>query len=319
MSARQQIVYQIKVTLQKAPFELKIKKVKKIKGGGSSENYICFCSQNKYFIKIFQKDGRQRAERLQEILALTSNQSQALKQTIFEMEENIGLVQNYISGKELKAFQLNPKNIDLISANYKEFLKNSKNLQALAGNEFKPEQCFQENINTINSLKIKYPQNKFFLQKIEQEQARIFAKIPAIKTQKQIIHGDLSVHNMLYNQKEDKMILIDFEDVRWGYPAEDIAKLVLSALFKYCVIFLPRRALKHIILAFNHNFCFTKEEWLYGVVNYFLISIKQRLRQEKFLTSWRKNLVYTHRLKMFSEICALLDELYETGFGRQLP
>lgn len=313
MIAQDSLSRQIKTVLQAPPFGFKIKKIKKIKTGGSSENYICICPSQKYFIKILSKNAKLHAQRLNKILEIL-HQNPPFFETApyFELKNNIGLIQTYISRKEFKAKDLTRSKIDLIANAYKAFQEKAQNLNELAQEEIDLDVFFQNNIQTLESLNSSAFQNCFFINKIKKIQEEIY-KTPPQKLQKpkQVIHGDLQRHNMLYNIKARSVTLIDFEGIRFGYPIEDITKLVLSAFLKHHFLFLPQKPLEKAILAFNQNFNFSKEEWLYGLKVYYFQSIKQRLRQQKFLRSWRKKCIYLFRLGLFKKICALLDKIYQ--------
>lgn len=57
-----------------------------------------------------------------------------------------------------------------------------------------------------------------------------------LKTQKisqSIIHGDLHLGNIIYNIKDDKLYLIDFEYVHKGYLEEDLASLYCDLLITF--------------------------------------------------------------------------------------
>ena len=275
-------------------------------GGGGSKNYICICVQDKFFIKIFPQRYKEHAERLFKILKEFDLIPFAFSQTPYILlGAEIMLVQKFISGKELSARELDERRIDILSNRYKDFLKKSIKLKALNREQITPEIYFNECMEKLEKMT-----NKAFSKNIKQKVLQIFQNIPQLKSQTQIIHGDFSVNNFLYDEKTETLTLVDFESLRKGYVIEDIAKLVLNALLKHSVFFLPKEKLKKMMMQFNHNFHFSKEEWLYGVKMYYLQSVLQRLHLPKFQNSWRKKLIYMRKLQMFETICQTLDEIY---------
>ena len=306
MTALKTLEHQIKLILGKKPFTLDVKKVEKINGGGCSKNYICICVQDKFFIKIFPQRYKEHAERLFKILKEFDLIPFAFSQTPYILlGTEIMLVQKFISGKELSARELDERRIDILSNRYKDFLKKSIKLKALSREQITPEIYFNECMEKLEKIT-----NKAFSKNIKQKVLQIFQNIPQLKSQTQIIHGDFSVNNFLYDEKTETLTLVDFESLRKGYVIEDIAKLVLNALLKHSVFFLPKEKLKKMMMQINHNFHFSKEEWLYGVKMYYLQSVLQRLHLPKFQNSWRKKLIYMRKLQMFETICQTLDEIY---------
>ena len=306
MTASQKLKHQIKLVLGKKPFTLDVKKVEKINGGGCSKNYICVCAQDKFFIKIFPQIYKEHAERLFKILkAFDLIPSPFLQTPYILLGEEIMLIQKFLSGRELSACELNEKIINILSNRYKDLLKKSINLKNLSREQITAEIYFNQCMAILQEST-----KKAFNQKIKKRVLQIFQNVPQLKLQTQIIHGDFSVNNFLYDEKTETLTLVDFESLRKGYVIEDIAKLVLNALLKHSVFFLPKEKLKKMMARFNHNFHFSKEEWLYGIKMYYLQSILQRLRLPKFQNSWRKKLIYMRKLQMFETICQTLDEIY---------
>ncbi len=306
MTALTTLKHQIKLVLEKKPFKLDVKKIKKVNAGASSENYICVCTQDQFFIKVFPQKDKAHAERLFKILKEFDLIPHPFLQTPYILlGTEIMLVQKFLSGKELSARELNETRIDLLSIRYKYFLKKSIKLKNLSREQITPEKYFKECMEVLEKST-----GKTFNQKIKKRVLQIFQNVPQLKSQTQIIHGDFSVNNFLYDEKTDTLTLVDFESLRKGYVIEDIAKLVLNALLKHSVFFLPKGKLTKMIARFNHNFHFSKEEWLYGIKMYYMQSVLQRLGLKKFQNSWRKKLIYLRKLQMFETICQTLDEIY---------
>lgn len=185
MTAKTSLQQQIKTVLQDPPFRLKIKKIKKINTGGSSKNYIGICPNQKYFIKILDKAGKAHAERLIKISTiLNQNLLPNNLMPYFELTNNIGLIQTYISRKELKAKDLTKSKIDLISKAYKLFQETAQKLQnlALAGTTL--EASFQNNRSTIENLKSSGFFDNFFIKKIKKLQQEIYVTPPHTQASK---------------------------------------------------------------------------------------------------------------------------------------
>ena len=91
----------------------------------------------------------------------------------------------------------------------------------------------------------------------------------------QTIHGDLTANNILVDSKLNPH-LIDWDAVRYGYPSEDLASLILQ-LSGFRMPFGRISRFKKLFSRMNKYAQLSTEEWLYGVQAFYLNLLQRRL------------------------------------------
>lgn len=104
--------------------------------------------------------------------------------------------------------------------------------------------------------------------------------------------------------------LLDFELIRYGYPVEDMAELLLSSLLQHCIFIIPKKHMEQLIKHINKIFNFTYEQWLYGINLYFLNLVYKRLKSKKLFNSMRKSILFTLNIKKYNDIKSILNKIY---------
>ena len=295
-------------------FKTDIHYLKNINRGGSSINFVCNVKSEKFIVKAIKKDYFERAQRLCDIL--NSLKSEPLIYTayakdfdgkfIFEYENWLILVIEYIDGCNINNNQLNTEIIDKICLSYKHF----KNLKINALAQKDSNKIYLETKDKLNEL---LSNNKSFIKcKILQSMYRLNEKLKSeilLKQEPQIIHGDASLNNLL-KDKNNQIAILDFELVRLGYPIEDWAEFLISSLFQNQIFFFSTKKLKHLVCHLNTLFNFTRQDWQYGINLYFLNLLNKRSKARKLFKSIRKAYLFTFNHRKLDAINKMLDSIY---------
>lgn len=288
--------------------------VKEITCGGTSYNFMVRTSAAKYIAKAISVEDMPRVQRLCSIYKTLESHSHFLTaRAVFETAEPLVyqgyaiLFSNFISGQKLKYFQLKPEVVAPMCETYKQFQKLSLNQYGLSYEHRHLGDLFAENEEALSQIcarKSSYARRVG--EKLRNIQQKILNRTPHLAVPETLIHGDASLNNIIYCPN-GQIAFLDLELIRYGYPVEDAAELILSALLPHHIFFTPEARLKALISEFNKYAAFSKEEWIYGVCSHFLFFIKRRLRGNKLFRSYRKDWLFFRYLKKFDDIINLLE------------
>lgn len=300
--------------LQTDILSTKVKKLEKITRGGTSLNFICQTDKNKYLIKAIKKEQLNRAVRLCDILnelkkhpsIYTAHLKTFNKKCIFEFEDWLILLIEYIDGKKLSHHQLTPKLIDKINDSYKHIanLKLDNLFQKQLENIYLENKDILSNLLSGNKNYIKCK----ILNSIHALNEKLSTKF-VIKRNPQVIHGDASLNNLLKDSNQ-QVALLDFELIRTGYPVEDWAEFFISSLYQHQIFFFSTTKLKKLILHCNNIFSFTSTDWNYGINLYFLNLINKRLKSQKIFKSIRKDFLFCLNNRKYEVISDLIKSIF---------
>jgi Ser/Thr protein kinase RdoA (MazF antagonist) len=124
-----------------------------------------------------------------------------------------------------------------------------------------------------------------------------------------VIHGDLHHGNMLFEGNELSGF-IDFEDIRYGYPAEDWVRYVVCGEehMAFCNIIGHKRA----FACFKRLLPLAKaDEWHVAINELLMKKIENRIRKRGYTTFMVKNLLF--RIKFYLKLHALVDKHFGTS------
>ena len=124
----------------------------------------------------------------------------------------------------------------------------------------------------------------------------------------QIIHGDFHYKNLIF-QNSDLKAILDFEEFRYGYPTEDLIRLIFTNI-EQRPFYMKRKAvllrlLRHII----ENTQYSKHEWLLGLNAYFLAKYEKKMKKYEhkkiftFFSLWRSGVLFCNARRMIQDIC----------------
>lgn len=303
----------LKYFLEKEVLYKDIVSLKNLNQGGSSTNLVCDTEYDKFFIKVLP-DNRTRANKLLKILDSLKNIPEIYtahlidfnQKQYFEFENNIILIMEFIKGRKIKYKELNNDFLDRFYNSYQHV--NKLKLDDLP--QRIPQEIYATNKALIKELKKNntgYIKN-VILNRIEKLNENLNSNI-SFKNKPVIIHGDVSLNNAIEDINKN-IALLDFELIRYGYPVEDMAELLLSSLLQHCIFIIPKKHMEQLIKHINKIFNFTHEQWLYGINLYFLNLVYKRLKSKKLFNSMRKSILFTLNIKKYNDIKSILNKIY---------
>lgn len=301
-------------------FEADNIELERAKRGGSSINFICQADNVSYFIKLLQKNSSERIQRICQILKIlveipqfhTASLISVEGHPYFEYEDYIGVVLTYVSGKKIKPHELSPKLLEKILDDYRYFQNAPFSNKKLVLPFISEQDLYIKNKNKIVELEISCPSHKLkILNTIKSFNELLLQDAPYIPGGgiKRIIHGDANLNNLIID-KNQNIYFLDFETLRFGYTAEDVMFLILSAILPHSVFFLPTKQLRELLSYLKNKGSFSKEELLYGTLKYFQFLIMRRIYHSKFLKSPRKDWLFLQYLKKYRSIRKLIESTY---------
>lgn len=302
--------------LAKTVFHEKLKSLQKINRGGTSVNFKAITSSGCYAVKLLPNKNKNRISRLCNILTSLNDYPDFCTAHLYNNLEPVIykdctiIVTNFIAGKKLKYFELNANVMQNIITNYEQFQKITFAPEKLAYPMRTAKQLYNDNKKLLQNIsQTAKPYQRNIVNTLENYNKIFYNLTPSLNNKKiSIIHGDASLNNMLFNHKGEAYFL-DLELIRYGYPFEDAAELLLSALLPHYIFTLPKKRLTNLINEINSIAHFKTEEWIYGICHHFLYFICRRLRGSKLFTSYRKDWLFLQYLKKFSKIIKLVKEL----------
>lgn len=304
----------LKSYLENNIFTTNIKSFIPITRGGSSLNFFCETESGKFIVKSIPKEKKERVIRLCEILnaledvpaIYTAYLKKFNNKEFFEYEDMLLIIISYIDGKRIASYELNTSVIDKIFSSYQHI----QHINIKGAPEKNLQNMYLENKSLLNEL---LKSNKGYIRKkilnsMYQLNEELNIEI-SLNQKVKLIHGDASLNNCLID-KDGKMALLDFELVRYGYEIEDWTEFLISSLSQHCILFLPEKRFETLINHTNKLFNFTKTEWLYGVVLYFLNLLNKRLKARKLFKSTRKSLLFILNKQKYRTIKNIIEKIY---------
>ena len=286
----------LKSFLSTEVFNEEIDNLKNLNRGGSSTNFVCKTAQKKYLVKLLPASNPQRAERLSNILDSLKKIPQIYtpyivefnQKQLFYFEKYIVIVIEFIEGKRIKHHQLNENVLNEIFNSYQHV----KDLEISTLPQINIKETYLENIKLINNLKTKHI--GYFKKKILDMMYSFNEAINTdikLESKPVVIHGDASLNNIM-EDKNKKIVMLDFELMRIGYPCEDWAEFLISSLAQHSIFSFPDKKFAQLVVDVNKLMNFSKMDWQYGINVYFLRLLNKRLKAKKLFKSIRKALLF---------------------------
>jgi apolipoprotein N-acyltransferase len=279
--------------------------------GGNSFNYVAKTPDGSYAVKLIFPNRKAAFERIRNILNFMNhcpefNTVRCVFQTDLTFHDYGILITNFIEGRKIGYRELTPSVMQSVMDTYCCFQK-----LALSDEDFvlpccTPKEMFEQNQKTIEKMKrsAKKSQAQVF-QKLLDFNEYVYRKTPDLNAELSVLHGDASLNNMLYDFQK-RVAFLDLEQMRYGYPVEDAAELICSALLPRYVFFVPTKQLKILIDAVNERTHWSSQVWQYGICLYFLNSLSRRLFGNKLFLSRRKTWLFMQHIKKFDTVYALV-------------
>lgn len=286
--------------LEKSVFHHPIKSVRQFARGSASENYIIRIHDQNMLVKYTHSYDRVGIERLARICAAVSSNTDlpcakiipSANQLYFNYQNRHGLIMEYCAGQSVPSYQMGTNHFQQILAAYQQFQKTEWQNQA----DFLPQYDMNERVeahiafvneklNQIRALpflqrhllRFLYQKQKAFLESLKQTPLTL----PPEKLT--VIHGDFHNNNLLFRQGR-LLAFLDFEEVGYGYIAEDLMRFILCLVQRLPIFINPYTIIRKWLICANNQFHLSKEEWIVGLNSYYLQRVDKVFRPDKIVT-----------------------------------
>ncbi|MBR1825460.1 MAG: phosphotransferase [Alphaproteobacteria bacterium] len=260
--------------------------------GGSSYNFCILTQSGKYFMKLCKND---KIFSKLKCLYLFHNVLHKVKNETFGQYKI--LIMPFISGQKIHYRHCSNRFIENLCSAYQkvqtcqinaDFIAPMRNMQQLRS---ELETLFQAQKSILSQCIYK---NIWKLMETE---------VLSLAESKAIIHGDFTANNILVTADEQPYIL-DWEQLRYGYAAEDFACLALE-LTGFRGLYGCLSRFERIMREINKHLNISPQEWFYGVQVFYLSLLQRRLANRK-KQSWRKQLCLWLIMRGYFRVCRLL-------------
>ena len=262
--------------------------------GSSSYNFKITTSRRTILVKLLKKHSMVGFNRIYQIMNRLEKNPElkyAHLQKIngepyFVYQNYYGIILDYIQGEALSSYEIARRHFRQILHLYALFyLSYFSNCQALLP-PYDLEKIWQEAFDSLQEQEAQIKTHGGFQKIIFQ---RLFSLIKKHLLQLKneplqrkpdrmaVIHGDFHNNNLLF-QKEKLVALIDFEEVGYGYPTEDLMRFILCLIERLPIWITPFSYVGEWIELSQKRFSFTEEEWVLGLNSFSVQKIQKILR-----------------------------------------
>ena len=232
--------------------------------GGSSYNFYIVTKHEKYLLKLMKSaDNFARLKRILQKL------NYYVPLSIECFENYMLLATPYINGRNIRYSDINASTLNDI----KKQLNQLQNLQN-DGIDLMPA-TIENFVTVINNYFMS--ENCGWLYKIIKNTfwKRIKKLIVVLPAGKTIIHGDLTINNILID-KQNKAHVIDFDKLQYGYEVQDYMYLFLQ-LSGFRGLYGSRKHLNKLFSLLDLRNKYSLDECLYGVQYFYLYMLLRRI------------------------------------------
>ncbi len=304
-----------------------IQDVYRFSKGSSSYNFKIKTSRRTILVKLLKKHSKLGFERIYQIMnRLEKNPDlkyahlQKLNgEPYFVYQNYYGIILDYIQGEALSSYEITRRHFRQILHLYALFQKtNFSNCQALLP-PYDLEKIWKDAFVSLqeqeNQIKTHNGFQKIIFQRLVSLIKKYLLQLQNEPLQRNpnrttIIHGDFHNNNLLF-QKEKLVALIDFEEVGYGYPTEDLMRFILCLIERLPIWITPQSYVGEWIELSQKRFSFTQEEWLLGLNSFSVQKVQKILRGKyKFfsLKHLKKMIQLIFYFHLHKKIAALIKE-----------
>jgi Ser/Thr protein kinase RdoA (MazF antagonist) len=296
-------------------FHKQIKEFRELTRGGSSFNFRVRTDDGAYVVKLIPKERYETVLKLKSILRILKNNPSFLTADLIETpveaevyEDFLILVITYIDGTRITPAALNATLLLSVIANYKAFERIDFSKENALFPILTPKDLYLQNQKAADNLKINASlYQRQVLQKIDRLNTLFYRLSPSLPCPTTVIHGDAGLDNMQLD-RQSNTVFFDFERMRYGYPAEDAAELLCSALLERSFFF-PRKRFRELAAVIQSEANFSFSEWQYALNMHFLNALGRRLRSGKLFRSLRKDWLFFRYLQKAATAADILKSL----------
>lgn len=299
--------------LEQNVFHKPIQSVRQFAHGAASYNYLIAIDNQKYIIKLTHTYNQKGIERLTRICASLSQNEQLSGARLisigdslyFKYRDKYGLILSYCKGFSLPSYEMGQRHFQQVLSGYMQF----QQTKWINTDDFLPlypmekvccshitflEDCLKKtkNLSCIRRWIITYlcqTHLSFFHQMLQSP-----LTLPADKIT--VIHGDFHNNNLLFNN-EKLLTFLDFEEVGYGYPTEDLMRFILCLIQRLPIFIEPYSYVYDWMKCANKRFHFSKKEWIVGLNSYYLQRAEKVLSPQGTFGS-SKQIIKLFKLKL---------------------
>ncbi len=307
-------------------FHQPIESARQFAHGSASENFLITVNHTRYIVKLIHREQKSETERLVRIYDCLS-QNQALRTTsiihlnqsaYFTYNHRFGIVMTYCNGHALPSYKMTKHHFQEVLKAYEAFQK----INWHNSPDILPAYRIPDKINNLIQI----------VQKAEHTPKTIFFRLFnggflhktllnflfQIKADKSdfptsfVLHGDFHNNNLLFHNNQLSAVL-DFEEIRYGYPTQDLVRYIICLVQRLPVFINPFSVFKEWLVLANASFHFSTDEWIYGLDTYFII------RTEKLFQKLNKKNKVNRLLKLWQLYFSILQYHRFKEIIRSLP
>ncbi|MDR2902658.1 MAG: phosphotransferase [Lactobacillales bacterium] len=229
---------------------------------------------------------------------------------------NYGLVFEQVDGVSLGSMQVKKKHMDQILKMYGIFQKTTVKGNPYIMNAVDLDAIKKNCLDKCDELSAKSKKRfgvfvlyRFLLYLLKNRIAQM-QKADLVRSPEKIklLHGDFHLGNILFH-KGKLQAFLDFEELRGGYPTEDLMRLVLSAVNKTPSFGGRYKILNKFIPYLVDKNKYDLQEWMLGLNTFFLFRIRKILIRRSSI-SRRKLLRLIFSFQFYTYAVSKLDKAF---------
>lgn len=307
-------------------FHQPIESARQFAHGSASENFVITVNHKRYIVKLIHREQKSEIERLVRIYdSLTQNNAIRTTSIIhlnqsayFTYHHHFGIVMEYCDGRSLPSYKITKRHFGEILYTYKCFQKlRWHNSQDILPAYRIPEkinnliQIVQKSARTPNTFIFRFFNGAFLHKTLLNFLSQMKADKLDFATSS-VLHGDFHNNNLLFHNNQLSAVL-DFEEIRYGYPTQDLIRYIICLVQRLPVFINPFSVFKEWLILADTSFHFSTDEWIYGLDTYYVI------RTEKLFRKLNKKNKFNRLLKLWQLYFSILQYRRFKEIIRELP
>jgi len=250
--------------------------IREIHAGGNSYNFCVQTKHKKYFLKLFSDE-----QRFAKIYALCKLHNILYPSEFEDFAQYKLLIMPYLEGHKLYYEDCRQDFIEKLCRQYENVRNCQLDRQYIAAKRDMTQLCTElENLFQTRKGKIV----RFLYKNIWKIIAPSLITLPETEN---VIHGDFTANNIMVTS-DNAPVVLDWEELRYGYAAEDWCGLCLE-LAGFRGLYGSCRHLRRLCGIIQSQIRISETEWLYGTQMFYVRMLIRRLNNSK-KQSWRKQL-----------------------------
>lgn len=305
--------------LEQQIFRSKAEAWEEINIGASSFTYRVKTSGRIVFVKILKNSNRRDVQRICRIFkALEKNPKINTPKLLslggknfFEYGGRYGLVVSFVEGSYIHSRKMDKEHMAKILNTYGNFLKTDFSRVSFPKSKENRETEIRLKLSAakkkfVRNLKNQNPVSRMLfcrLSKPLNEMAENILKKEIggkKKALKRIIHGDFQNRNILF--EKGKAVLLDFDEIRYGHPYEDILRFILCLMRRLPVYRRKIDVFETWVNLVNEKKLLDKKAWERGIDLFYMIYMLKIYTMKNGFRKIKKLIFFPLSRKFYGEI-----------------